>query len=460
MATRLLLLIPFFALSLSGRAWGGPLCVPMPAGIPGEAGPPEWWGVVTGQREDPRWCGALGVGHVEDRGRFQMLTANDAGTDHLYLSWEIRAAGGGGAADILYFGFVDPGFGVGTAFKITVPTDTGVGTIAKVPIASGQVQWRAKLASGVAWGAWSVSNAGTAPWMQDTGRYWVDCSGNCDTYTVMVRIPIDANAAPNDFDLGLNIANDTLFWYDIQVLQPGLPPTTAHHALPEGHAFSVANFGNPAYPSNSDWAVLQLSGAGCETGVAVDTNDVYVTHGPSSPDHVITIDNTLHTTPGNDSGGALDGDAVSSRIRMSNWGTAGPGDAPTWDEVPGCALAVGAGVVLDGADFDLTCDWMPSMATLCAYRPSGALGTLPPWDVCIGAGVLSPEQWLLVELSAGPGSTGDVLLPTASTCRAVSVLEAPAAVPGGSPGAHLLLISTLSLLAVAVLVSRRSHLDA
>ena len=435
-----------------------PLCLPGPVAIPGEIGAPDWWNVISGRRDDPRWCGAMGVGHDANRGRFQAIQANNSGTDYLYLSWEIRGDGGGGAQDLLYFGFLDPGSNTGTAFRLTIPTDTGVGTVAKQVVDAGQVQWRAKLASGVAWGAWAVSDPTTAPWMQSTGRYWVDCSAACSTYTVMVRVPIDTNATPNDFDLGLNIPSSFLLWYDIQVLQPGAPPTTDHHTLPEGHPFSVANFGNPAYPSSSQWAEVQLAGGGCEAGVSLDPTGVHLTHGGSPPDHSITTDNTLHAAPDNGSGGAMDGDAVTARFRLANWGTAGPGDGQTWDDVPGCGAATGSGSIANGATFDLSCDWTPSMASLCDYRPAGVPGTLPPWDVCAGPGSLSPDQWLLAELSAGSVSTGDIFFPSASACRSVDILGGAISVPTSTTNGRIYLVLCLLSVAMAALAYSRARL--
>ena len=405
----------------------GPACLPPPAGVPGESGPPNWWDVTNGREDDPRWRGSSAVGHESDHGRFLGLYANDGGQDYLYLSWEIRADGGGTAEDYIYFGFVDPGTTTGVAFRITVPTDTGTGTVDKVPIQPSQVQMRSKNATGVAWSAFSVLSAGDAPWIENTGRYWVDCGAACDTYHVQVRVPISATATTTDVSTGVNVPDNFSFWYDMQVSNPGIPPTVVHHAFPEGEAFSVANFGNSGYPGAGDWREVQIkSTTGCETGVNLTGSQIFVTHATASPDTTINTDNTFHATPTNNTGGSLPGDAVRARFRIADWGSAGVGSSPQWNAVPNCDTATGSGSVGDGSTFDLTCDWNPDIDTLCDYRPTGV--TTPPWDVCSSSGTPTPSKYphqcILVDLSAGAGAVGNIFFNTASAYRNMNLRPA------------------------------------
>jgi hypothetical protein len=233
-------------------------CFPPPEIIPGESGPPEWWGVVTGRKDDPRWQGALSISYENNHGRFRALRANEGGTEYLYLNWEIIADGGGGSEDYIYFGFVDPQLTTGNIFRITVPTNTGIGTVDKQLIQPGQVQLRSKPATGVAWSAFEVTTAGTAPWIQETGRYWIECSTECSSYNVQLRIPVSSIATITDISTGMNIPDVVLFWYDIQVLNPGTPPVTAHHSFPYGRPYSVADFLNFDYPASSDWEEVRI----------------------------------------------------------------------------------------------------------------------------------------------------------------------------------------------------------
>ena len=400
------------------------VCVPTAAGVPGEPGPPEWWGVVTGRKDDPRWCGSAGVGHALDRGRFRMLHAQEGGTDYLYLNWEIRGDAGGIGEEFLHFGFVDPATTTGHAFRISIPTPTST-PADKEPIVPGQVQWRKKLATGVAWSALQVTDASTAPWIQDTGRYWVSCSGNCESFTVQLRVPLDPAATLLDISSGLPLPDDFLFWYDMLVTPVATPPVTVHHTFPEGHPFSIANFLNSAYPSALDWAETKIKSAvDCLPGVTLSESQIFVTHGASAEQtHTITTENTFHGTPRNDTGTQLAGDAVTARFRIANWDQAQAN--ATWDVVTNCNAATGSGNVPDGTDFDLTCMWDPSMATLCEYRPMGPPGNDPPWDVCIGPGTKSKDQWVIADLSAGPGASSDVFFAVASACRDIYILEDP-----------------------------------
>jgi FlgD Ig-like domain len=402
------------------------VCIPGAIGVPGEPGPPEWWGVVTGRKDDPRWCGSMGVGHAMDRGRFRALYAQEGGADYLYLNWEIRGDAGGIGQEFIHFGFVDPVSTTGHAFRIAIPTPTATPTD-RAPIVPGQVQWRKKLATGVVWSAPQVTDAFTAPWFQDTGRYWVSCSGNCDSFTVQLRIPIDSTATLLDISGGLPLPDNFLFWYDMMVTPNGAPPITVHHTFPEGHPFSVGNFTNPAYPSASDWAETKImSAVDCSPGVTLSESQIFVTHGaPAEQTHTVTTENRFHAAPTNDTGGPLAGDAVTARFRIANWDQ-GAANA-TWDLMPSCGTATGSGNVTDGADFDLTCTWDPDMNALCDYRPAGSPGTLPPWDVCIGPGTKSKDQWVVVDLSAGPGGSSDVFFAVASASRDLYILVDPTA---------------------------------
>ncbi len=400
------------------------VCVPSAVGVPGEPGPPEWWGVVTGRKDDPRWCGSMGVGHALDRGRFRALYAQEGGADYLYLSWEIRGDAGGIGQEFIHFGFVDPASTTGHAFRVTVPTRTGV-PAEKEPIVPSQVQWRKKVATGVAWSALQVTDASTAPWIQDTGRYWVSCSGNCESFTVQLRIPIDPTATLLDISGGLPLPDDFLFWYDMMVTPVATPPVTVHHTFPEGHPYSVANFLNPAYPSVPDWAETKIKSAvDCLPGVTLSDSQIFVTHGSSAEQtHTLTTENTFHASPTNGTGAQHAGDAATARFRIANWDQEQAN--ATWDLVTNCGAATGSENVPDGADFDLTCTWDPDMTTLCEYRPPGPAGGIPPWDVCVGPGTKSKDQWLVVDLSAGPGASSDVFFAVMSACRAIYILVPP-----------------------------------
>lgn len=402
------------------------VCIPDAIGVPGEPGPPEWWGVITGRKDDPRWCGSMGIGHALNRGRFRALYAREGGADYLYLNWEIRGDAGGIGQEFVHFGFVDPISTTGHAFRIAIPTPTAT-PADKEPIVPSLVQWRTKLATGVAWSAFQVTDGSTAPWIQDTGRYWVSCSGNCDSFTVQLRIPIDSTATLLDISSGLPLPDNFLFWYDMMVTPNGAPPVTVHHAFPEGHPFSVANFTNPAYPSASDWAETKIKSAvDCLPGVTLSDAEIFVTHGTSMEQtHTVTTENTFHVTPQNDTGMQLAGDAATARFRIANWDQMKSN--ATWDVVTNCGAATGSGNVVGGANFDLTCTWDPDMTTLCGYRPAGPGGTVPPWDVCIGPGAKSSEQWVVVDLSAGPGASSDVFFAVVSACREIYILVDPTA---------------------------------
>jgi hypothetical protein len=211
----------------------------------------------------------------------------------------------------------------------------------------------------------------------------------------------------------------------MMVTPNGVPPPTVHHTLPEGHPYSIANFLDPTYPSAADWAECRVnSTVDCRPGVSLDPPRIFATHGVSTdPTDTITDENTFHATPRNDSGGALPGDAVAAAFRIADW-DADFADA-AWNGVTGCGAATGTGSVSDGADFDLACTWDPDLATLCEFRPGGAAGEVPPWDECAGPGTKSPDQWILVDLSAGPGATGDVFFPVALAGRAFSFFQEP-----------------------------------
>jgi hypothetical protein len=377
-----------------------PLCIPRATGVPGMGGPPKWW-EADGRVDDPRWRGALVVGHANGHARFRALRASDAsGATQLYLSWEVEVDPGG-ISDGVSVAFYDPLTQNGNAFQFTLKTDADLqgGTLG-----SGEIAFEGyyrKLYTP----EWTQLAGAVPPWLDETTRSFVSCDAGACTWALQVRIPIDPQGDPEDPAQGVQLSNEFVYWHDLQVFGD---PIVVHHSWPE---WAPGEFPFATEPDVWTWERMQLeAGIPCRPTISLSGSQITTDHPEGS--QIIGESNTFHARPTNHAGRTLRGDDVKARFRIANWGSA-VGDSPEWRDVsPECSAASGeaSSAVSDGANFDLECTWEPG-DELCQYDPN-----------CDGT--YHHHQCILVELSHGGTAEPGLVFSPGSAYRNMEVVAA------------------------------------
>ena len=214
------------------------------------------------------------------------------------------------------------------------------------------------------------------------------------------------------------LSDNFRLWYDSQVQASGL--IQAHHAWPDGMDG----------PGPSDWATFALdptawtavqtgSATPCTGGVTISASDISTSNSPTH--HILTSGpNEFNVAPHNASGSPIPHDAVSGRIRIADWGSAGVGSSPDWTEICATTTSSLAGDIASPGQFSTQCEW--TVPDPCVYWN----GTDPNPHGCAAPGPKYKHQCVLVELtkSAGAGAGTDIFFSRSSAWRNMDVVQA------------------------------------
>lgn len=362
------------ALFVSHAAAAADSCVPPPAGVFGQPGPPDWTTGGTPQVDDPRWHGATGesfpdltAGSVPDaRSRmvqdgtslfFQMRVLADATPGNV---------SGSNYRDSAYIAFADNTLATMQVVRIAIDN-------------AGATHATRFLKSGGTWTSGPAS-AGAPAWFVDAKAF--------------VNPPINGVATTQNWavDVKVKIASlpGTKFWYGTVISPTGLaavqpyawpnrggfvepnPPDTGVAASTWGAQFDAigaANWGN--YTATT--GVLPLP-SGCQ-GIRIESNDIGTTN--SDPMHINTNDNNTFQGKLTVAGGATlpAANTVKARFRIANWGMQ-IGVGGDFFDIAGGACVNGCLNDASGIMQDF-CMWGGG-ATACPDHPAGA-----PDDQCI-----------------------------------------------------------------------------
>jgi hypothetical protein len=386
---------------------------------------------------DPRWHGAFvavptgGVApsggafspaYTADPYEFRALTVTEAGQKYVVLTWRTDADPGAqtaGDADTLYAYFVQ---GDGTAASPYAGNLITINRLATKCAKGCSIRCGALAASisryDAATSAWvSIASEGygnTLPdanmpaWLLDNTILDQECSTvgttlECGAWTVTVKIPVSATATPANPTTGLNLPATGTFKFaqDMFVYSTMGPSmwTTKYFSWPD--TTTPSNPDSLAPRPMSTFANVQLGGAGCSTGVWIDTSRIAVNGGN---DIKTLTPNTFTATPVNGLAGPVPDQGVAATFRIADWGAAQVGDTPSWRDVPGCTKksATTVGSVAPGGNFNIQCDWSVPANEQCLYQPTCPAGC--PAGT-LASSCRNTHQCVMVELHANNAAT-------------------------------------------------------
>lgn len=392
-------------------------CIPEAMGVPGQPGPPAWWGGGSGSTSDPRWMGALSNGHVNNDAQMRVLRYVNGDRKYLVLSWEVKNDGGpaNSGEDLLYVGFWDSEASRGNIIRITRTTTTSVTDGVFISSFTAETWYRDDTTAG-AW--FFISRIPAAPdWLQTDTLLDATCTVGpasvCGRWAIRMRIPIDNGSSVSDPIAGLPLPDTFRMWYQLNVEKFDTGALAlVNHKWP-ATAVSVADFPVLTFPdptAEDQWNNLDATSGvtSCPGGVNLTQERIFSDGGSSQ---ITTASpNVFHIQATNNTSSAIDGNLIRARLRIANWGPV-LFDSPAWIDLnpssPSCAAATGTSAqVAPGADFDLTCRWTLTTEQQCQYRPDlYTCSPMPP--------TLNSRQCILAELY----SATDVLFSRTSACR-------------------------------------------
>jgi hypothetical protein len=379
-------------------------CIPRAVGVPGLIHQPPTWPGIEGQTgtvpwnvvppptttvppglDDPRWQGALRIGHPAAMSGGEAATFrcvyHDAGSQKsLFLSWHVRADTSVDAGeDVVWVGF-ERAAGNPLLVKIE-PFDSGVAK------ASGPIALAAAYDMDIATST-GTAMANPPNWINANTRAWFDPGTN--RWAVQMRVPVSAA----DGDAGVNLGETFRMWYEMTVVCPD--STCIPHSWPYGSpAVTEPGFPpQPLVPALSTWDTFHPSTGAADpvcptTGfVSLGLMDVGTTSSPSSKID-LNAENTFIARPENKTGAQIPAGAISAFFRIANWGSVADPNAP-WDPVPATGgttnPAQNSAAIVNGAKGSNTFKWTLSSGEQSQFQPAGS----KPRHQCI-----------LVELSGG-----------------------------------------------------------
>jgi hypothetical protein len=258
----------------------------------------------------------------------------------------------------------------------------------------------------------TLPNPNMPPWLFDNAILDLECttvlgSLDCGAWTVTLKIPVSATATPANPTSGLNLPTSGTFKFaqDMTVFSTvgGGLWTTKNFSWPDTTTPTDMDMGT--YRPISTFGTVQLGGAGCATGVWIDSSRISVNGGNQIN---VLSPNAFSATPVNGLSVPVPASNVAATFRIADWGAAHVGDTPSWRDVPGCTkvYSPAAGSVAAGGNFDIQCNWSVPAAEQCLYEatcPAGCPAGTP------ASSCRNPHQCVLVELH--PNTTPATVLP-------------------------------------------------
>ncbi len=409
------------------------VCVPDAPGVPGQWGEPPDWSTpaasptVEGHR-DPRWNGALGVGHNGGEAHVRVLRKDVSGQRYLYVSLHATADPkasdfNGADGDRVVIGIGSAGGALGYLITLRVDTTsaTNDGKISFDGSATPPWNGRIMVESFKEWTGPPSYRPLTItvpprpilpPWLVNDTKLFVtcrlgDCINNGSDFNVQLRIPVggphvDTSGTLTDasFAGGLEPNGDLSYFQRLDTHFNDV--VTGSHLTRYAWPERLTPFGvvEPE-PEPQYWAsVAAGSATPCAGTIGFEGHNQIATG--NTPPTKITPTTTFHARPRNSSGSPVNPSHLKVQFRMADWGSA-LFSSPQWntvcDSFPGDA---GTTLVPSGSELDLACA-NPSAFPICDYIDDGACAGPPP-------PTHSSHQCLLAQLSsASPPDAGALI---------------------------------------------------
>jgi hypothetical protein len=367
-------------------------CIPQPYPVPGLPGPPNWltpnsWDGVTNIGtaaqpqyndwiNDPRWTGALGIGHTYGTlydVKFRAVAATTNNLPTLYLSWNVRLDPA--QNNTLYVGFFPENAkggtpaGTGYVFQVGLQLNQSGGTCPASgcpndassynapfapPVAqtvAGTTFFTASLYQEAAQNEWSGVSA---PWLNSVvGNMRISKLPNA-TWNVEMEIPVDSTGA-NGPNLIMNPDSTFLFWYDVEEVTPGGTPSSYHWPRPDAYQFGASVLNGPPPPvatgvadpftQATQWGEvgLTLLNPSCSASNVVSLNDITqvgtnntpTAADPNPQDDEIRANgiNQFFAKPINNWSPGIPAGQLNVTFRIADWGSTYDPTAP-WTVLP------------------------------------------------------------------------------------------------------------------------------
>jgi hypothetical protein len=405
-------------------------CFPQAASIPGMTGAPT-------NISDPRWHSAFAAvptggmpgpggtfppAYTADPYEFRALTVTESGQKYLVLTWRTDADPGAqvaGDPDVLYAYFVQ---GEGTVASPYTGNRIIINRLATKCSKGCSIRCGALAASigryDAATSSWMsiasegygnpLPDANMPAWLLDNTILDQECTTvgtnlECGAWTVTMKIPLSPSATPENPSTGLNLPTTGTFKFaqDMFVYSNTAPDTwtTKYFSWPDTTTPSNPEASMPR--PISSFGTVQLGGAGCATGVWIDSSRIAVNGGNEIN---ILSPNTFTATPVNGLAVSVADQGVAATFRIADWGAAYVGDTPSWRDVPGCTkkTATTGGAVAAGGSFNIQCNWSVPADEQCLYQatcPTGCPAGTP------ASSCRNTHQCVMVELHANNAAT-------------------------------------------------------
>ena len=415
-AARTLLCVLLATVALLGataQAAAPKMCIPNAAGVPGSSGPPDWWdpgqtqpgggaNIFAYQPFDPRWRGAMvldyGSGSVSEVEYRALYNSESEGEHYILLSWQVKSVMQFSIDNTaLYSGFYNPVANKGAVLKVTLKnTSSGVDSnfpgrllpAVRSSSESGTTYFDVALTTGTGTDPAAWTTPANPAWLSGTLRAWINAQTNPYTWTVQLRVPLDADIA-NGLDLQ---AASFRMWYYAQIegllgsTSTAIVPFTWPRPDPSQPVLTYASFQQgivQKYPAASTWGDFALvadpaADATC-SGVYLATDHIGTRSTPFNSEIKLNADNTFFAEPENKTNTAINNGVLTATFRIANWGSqVGATSAASWT-APNALTNVAGGAVAANDFGNIEGHWNPSLsdADICPFIGQSGAGGVP-----------------------------------------------------------------------------------
>jgi hypothetical protein len=398
-----------------------PLCIPPAIGVPGDPNKaPGWFTGAPGALDtdgfvDPRWNGALGIGHEAGEAQFRAVRAVESGTSYVYVSLRAHTDLQGSDLATTRGDEVSIGLADSTganAYRITMRLNTTAASASSTPDviawsdATGSFTGRVAVKlferwTGTAWAPLRTEYTTTPvpaerpmlpAWLVDTTRLWVSCvPSSCVAdgakWTVQLRIPLGAAAPPggtitdSTYAAGLPLDGAMRAFHRIgtyaSVGTPVPVDVVTHYVWPQVPIVSGGTVYKPE-PVPSEWPDVSVDPVATCAGSITLASHAAITTTSATSSTTIVDPTTFVVTPTNNTPGNVLNEHVQATLRIADWGSA-VGDSPDWTEVcktdPADATSTPPGAVSAGDNLNLRCNW--DVPDVCDYIDTGSCAGPP-----------------------------------------------------------------------------------
>lgn len=388
------------------------ICLPELGGLPGEAGPPDWWSSDTNEINDPHWNGAMAYFHGSTQ-RTRIGQYQENNKKYLLLSWEIDGDLGrtDGSEDFIYVGFWDSSAQSGNMIKLIRSASTSVDN-GRFPADLNATFYYRDQTTNDRWVPIPV--VPPAPtWISTDAAINTQCTTLiCTRWSIRLRIPIDdspngVHAYPVD---GIPLPDSFQMWYEIHLETSGGEIKRSSWPNTASGVATVPYLILPDPSVEGQWNTVETATnvIDCPQGLGFSADKITINGGSTI---AMTGNNIVNAKVINQTTENVDGNSLYASFRLSNWGPA-IFESPQWSYPSSCVQLNSSSLpVAPGGELETNCIWRLSAEEQCQYQPTQfSCSPMPP--------PLSSEQCMYLELHNT--SVNDVFLPQYSACKMVS----------------------------------------